>query len=60
MEGISLSAFLRRELTRIAERLAVESKLEGGVKRNAMGVRVGSLGMTTDEIVAELRERRGE
>ncbi len=59
-EGISLSAFLRRELTRIADRIEVEAKLEGGGKRNAMGVRIGSLGMTTEEIVAELRERRGE
>ena len=59
-EGVSLSAFLRRELTRIADRIDVEAKLAGGGKRNALGVRIGSLGMTTEEIVAELRERRGE
>lgn len=60
-EGMSLSAFLRRELARLADRLEVKAKADDlGKKRNAMGVPIGSLGMTTEEIVTELRERRGE
>lgn len=59
-EGLSLSAFLRRELGRLADRIKVEEKDQDLRKRNAMGVPIGSLGMTTEEIVAELRERRGE
>lgn len=61
--GMSLSAFLRRELTRLAQGLEVEARadsLEKSGKRNRMGITIGFSGLSPDELVALIREGRGE
>ena len=57
-EGISLSALLRRELTRASERLDVQGRAEGLERRNRFGIPIGFLGLSTQEIVASIREDR--
>ena len=56
-EGMSLSALLRRELTRVAARL--DSEAIDGATRNRLGITVGFLDdLSMDEIVDGLREDR--
>lgn len=62
-EGLSLSAFLRRELTRIARSIEVRERadfLNSGSIRNALGGPFPELkGISTQEIVDIIREHRG-
>ncbi len=60
LEGLSLSAFLRRELTRLSEQLDVRRRANALGELNRLGVPIGYLGLTTEEIVASIREDRGE
>jgi plasmid stability protein len=56
-EGMSLSALLRRELTRVAARL--DSEAIDGARRNRLGISVGFFDdLSMEEIVANLREDR--
>ena len=58
-EGMSLSAFLRRELTRLAEHLEVKGRAEALQARNRLGVSSDFFsGISTEEIVAMVREDR--
>ena len=58
-EGLSLSAFLRRELTRLAELVEVKERTDALRSRNRLGVSAGFFsGISTDEIVAMVREDR--
>lgn len=59
-EGISLSAFLRRELTRLAHGLEMDERADNLEKRNRFGVTIGFSGLSTDELVALIHEGRGE
>lgn len=59
-EGLSLSAFLRRELTRLSEQLDVRQRIERDATRNALGMEIGLFGLTTDELVARIREDRDQ
>ena len=59
-EGLSLSALLRRELTRVSAQLELRSKIDPLGPRNRLGVPIGFLGLSTEEIVARIREDRGE
>ncbi|MEP6482593.1 MAG: hypothetical protein ABJA94_11360 [Rhodoglobus sp.] len=57
-EGISLSAFLRRELTRLADGLEIRARAEA-LSRNRWGMSKDFFsGISTDEIVAMVREDR--
>ena len=62
-EGLSLSAFLRRELTSLARTLEVRERadrLNAKPVRNALGGPLPGLeGVTTQEIVDIIREHRG-
>ena len=56
-EGMSLSALLRRELTRVAARL--DSEAIDGARRNRLGITVGFFDdLSMDEIVGSVREDR--
>jgi hypothetical protein len=58
-EGLSLSAFLRRELTRLADHLDVRARAEALRSRNRWGVSEDFFsGISTEEIVAMIREDR--
>ena len=63
-EGLSLSAFLRRELTRLAEQVDVRAKADAlnasaSGARNALGVDPAFWeGTSAQEIVARIREDR--
>jgi hypothetical protein len=58
-EGMSLSAFLRRELTRLAARLEAQELAYPGQKRNRLGLTPDIFtGFSTDEIVQMIREDR--
>lgn len=59
-EGLSLSAFLRRELTRMAKGLEVEARADNLEKRNRLGVTIGFSGLSSDEVVALIHEGRRE
>ncbi len=62
-EGISLSAYLRRELTQMAHGLEMEARanaLENPENVNRFGIPIGFSGLTPDELVAVIREGRGE
>jgi hypothetical protein len=59
-EGLSLSALLRRELTRVAAQLELQGRIDGLGPRNGLGVPVGFLGISQEEVVASIREDRGE
>ena len=62
-EGLSLSAFLRRELTSLARSLEVRERadrLNAKPVRNALGGPLPGLeGISTQEIVDIIREHRG-
>lgn len=62
-EGLSLSAFLRRELTSLARSLEVRERadrLNAKPVRNALGGPMPGLeGISTQEIVDIIREHRG-
>lgn len=62
-EGLSLSAYLRRELTRIARSLEVRARadrLNSGSIRNTLGGPFPELkGIPTQQIVDIIREQRG-
>lgn len=58
-EGLSLSAFLRRELTSLSEQLEVRARADRLGERNRFGIPIGYFG-TTEELVAMIREDRGE
>lgn len=58
-EGMSLSAFLRRELTRLAERIEIGTRVSSLQSRNRLGVSKDFFsGVSTAEIVAMVREDR--
>lgn len=58
-EGMSLSAFLRRELTRLAARLEAQELAHPGRPRNRLGLSPDLFaGFSTDEIVQMIREDR--
>ena len=58
-EGLSLSAFLRRELTRLAEVAELKDRADTLRSRNRLGVSSGFFsGISTEEIVAMVREDR--
>jgi hypothetical protein len=59
-ESMSLSAFLRRELTRLAAQLDARERAETALQsRNRWGVRRDFFsGISTEEIVAMVREDR--
>jgi antitoxin FitA len=52
-EGISLSDYIKRDLEEVAKRLTLEDVFARARQR-------GSSGITTEEIVAGIRESRGE
>jgi plasmid stability protein len=58
-EGMSLSAFLRRELTRLAELLEMRSRADALHSRNRLGVSDDFFsGISTEQIVDMVREDR--
>lgn len=57
-EGLSLSAFLRRELTRLSEQFERRARVERLGKRNRLGMPIGYV--STEDAVAWIREDRGE
>lgn len=58
-EGMSLSAFLRRELTRLAEHLEIRSRVDALQSRNRLGVSNDFFsGITAEQIVDMVREDR--
>ena len=58
-EGVSLSAYLRRELTRLAELIEVKDRADALRSRNRLGVSTGFFsGISTEQIVAMVREDR--
>ena len=67
-KGLSYSEYLRRELTRIAERLRIEERWAEVVAADAARVEAAAeggtpftgLGMTSEEIVEIVRESRSE
>ena len=62
-EGLSLSAFLRRELTELARDLEVRERADrldsGGLRSRLGGPLPGLEGISTQEIVDIIREQRG-
>ena len=59
-EGMTLSAFLRRELTTLADRWEVRMRLPQRTLNDRLRVPPHASGLATDEIVAMVREDRGE
>ncbi len=58
-EGMSLSAFLRRELTRLAARLEAQELANRGRPRNRLGLSPDLYrDISTEEIVRMIREDR--
>lgn len=59
-EGLSLSAYLRRELTRLADQVEVWERAEKlGARRNPLGIDTSFFdGISTQEIVDMIREDR--
>ena len=58
-EGLSLSAFLRRELTRLAELVEVRARADTLRSRNRLGVSPEFFsGISTEQIVEMVREDR--
>ncbi len=62
-EGLSLSAFLRRELTELAHELEVQERAEGlndsSLRKSLWGDLPPLKGISTQEIVEIIREHRG-
>jgi len=58
-EGMSLSAFLRRELTRLVDQLEIRARADALRSRNRLGVSKDFFsGISSDQIVAMIREDR--
>lgn len=58
-EGLTLSAFLRRELTRLSEQIEARSRADALRSRNRWGMAADFFsGISTEQIVAMVREDR--
>lgn len=62
-EGLSLSAFLRRELTTLARELEIQERADGlndsSLRKSLWGDLPPLKGVSTNEIVDIIREQRG-